>query len=176
MVITFTSSYSYSFFLRLFVLYFVYNVLVTMDVSVLNSIINMIIIVAQKIFSSRFQLSLRWDSNQRSSDLYNDALPTELVSKKLETTSCLLCYHRFSLTCQWHIQRLFENTVFTKGFWGRSPKGHNCDIWRITFCYKHVWMTWVGAFYYGKCNYYVLINCIKHCVRGELIQRFFVFY
>ena len=24
--------------------------------------------------------------------------------------------------------------------------------------------------YYQKSNYYALINCIRHCVRGELIQ------
>ena len=27
--------------------------------------------------------------------------------------------------------------------------------------------------YYGKRNYYVLINCIRHCVRGEFIQNYF---
>ena len=27
--------------------------------------------------------------------------------------------------------------------------------------------------YYWKRNYYVLINCIKHCVRGEFIQNYF---
>ena len=31
-------------------------------------------------------------------------------------------------------------------------------------------MAWVGVTYYGKYNYYVLINCIRHCVRGEFIQ------
>ena len=34
-------------------------------------------------------------------------------------------------------------------------------------------MAWVGVIYHGKCNYYVLINCIKHCVRGEFIQNCF---
>ena len=38
------------------------------------------------------------------------------------------------------------------------------------FSYKHVFMAWVGVIYYGKCNYYALINCIRHCVRGEFIQ------
>ena len=27
--------------------------------------------------------------------------------------------------------------------------------------------------YYGKRNYYVLINCIRHCSRGEFIQNYF---
>ena len=31
----------------------------------------------------------------------------------------------------------------------------------------------VGVIYYGNCNYYVLINCIRHCVRGEFIQNYF---
>ena len=26
---------------------------------------------------------------------------------------------------------------------------------------------------YIKCSYYVLINCIRHCVRGEFIQNYF---
>ena len=34
-------------------------------------------------------------------------------------------------------------------------------------------MAWVGVIYYRKCNYYVLNNCIRHCVRGELIQNYF---
>ena len=40
------------------------------------------------------------------------------------------------------------------------------------FCYKHVWMAWIGVIYYGKCNYYALINCIRHCVRGEIKIKF----
>ena len=36
-------------------------------------------------------------------------------------------------------------------------------------------MTWVGVIYYGKCNYYVLIDCIWHCVRGKFIQNYFDF-
>ena len=31
-------------------------------------------------------------------------------------------------------------------------------------------MAWVGVIYYGKCNSYALINCIRHCVRGEFIH------
>ena len=31
-------------------------------------------------------------------------------------------------------------------------------------------VAWLGVTYYGKCNYYALINCIRHCVRGEFIQ------
>ena len=56
---------------------------------------------------------------------------------------------------------------------GRSPKGHNGELWRIIFCYKHVWIAWVGVVYYEKCNYYVLIDCIRHRVWGELIQNYF---
>ena len=29
------------------------------------------------------------------------------------------------------------------------------------------------GYYYGKCNYYVLINCIRHCVTGEFNQNYF---
>ena len=64
---------------------------------------------------------------------------------------------------QWRIQRFFENTVFSRGFQGRSPKGHTREPWRIIFSYKHAWMAWV--IYYGK--------CIRHCVRGEFIQNYF---
>ena len=56
------------------------------------------------------------------------------------------------------------------GFQGRSSKRDNSEIGRITFSYKHVWME---VIYYGKSNYYVLLNCIKNCVRGELIQNYF---
>ena len=34
-------------------------------------------------------------------------------------------------------------------------------------------MAWVEVTYYGKCNYYALINCIRHFVRGEFIQNYF---
>ena len=34
-----------------------------------------------------------------------------------------------------------------------------------------VWMAWVGVIYYGKCNDYVLTNCIRHSIRGEFIQN-----
>ena len=34
-------------------------------------------------------------------------------------------------------------------------------------------MTWLGVIYYEKCNYYVLVNCIPHCIRGEFIQNYF---
>ena len=33
------------------------------------------------------------------------------------------------------------------------------------------WHGW-GVIYYGKCNYYALINCIRHCVRGEIKIKF----
>ena len=71
---------------------------------------------------------------------------------------------------QWRIQRFFGNTIFNREIQGRSPKGHNRELWTTIFSYKHVWMAWVGVIYYGKCNYYALINCIRHCVRGEFIQ------
>ena len=32
---------------------------------------------------------------------------------------------------------------------------------------QYVWMAWVGFIYYRKCNYYVFINCNRHCVKGE---------
>ena len=70
-------------------------------------------------------------------------------------------------------QRFFGNTIFSWGFWGRSPKGHNRELWRMIFSCKHVWMAWVGVFYYGKCNYYVPINCTRHCVREEFIPNYF---
>ena len=34
-------------------------------------------------------------------------------------------------------------------------------------------MAWVGVIYYGKYNYYVLINYIRHYARGEFIQNYF---
>ena len=34
-------------------------------------------------------------------------------------------------------------------------------------------MAWLTVIYYGKCNHYVLINCIRYCIRGELIQNYF---
>ena len=41
------------------------------------------------------------------------------------------------------------------------------------FHYKHISMAWVGVIYFEKCNNYVLITCIRHCVRGESIQNYF---
>ena len=29
------------------------------------------------------------------------------------------------------------------------------------------------GYYYRKCSYYVLINCIRHYVTGEFIQNYF---
>ena len=73
---------------------------------------------------------------------------------------------------QWCIQRFFENTVFSRGIQGLSPKGHNCELWTTIFSYKQVWMAWVEVTYYRKCNYYAFINCIRHFVRGEFIQNY----
>ena len=83
-----------------------------------------------------------------------------------------VCYQYFHHLYQWHIQRYFRNTVFSRGFQARSPKGHNCDLWRIIFNYKNVWMEWVGVIYYGKLNYDVFINCLRHCVKGKFIQNY----
>ena len=33
-------------------------------------------------------------------------------------------------------------------------------------------MTWEWVIYYGKHTYYVLINCIKNCVRRQFIQNY----
>ena len=71
---------------------------------------------------------------------------------------------------QWRIQRFFGNTVFSRGIQGRSLRGHNRELRTTIFSYKHVRMAWVGVIYYGKYNYYALINCIRHCVRWEFIQ------
>ena len=67
-------------------------------------------------------------------------------------------------------QKFFGNVIFSRGFQGRSPKRDNSEIWRITFSYK---LVWIGVIYYGKCYYYVLLNCIRHCVRGDFIQNCF---
>ena len=40
-------------------------------------------------------------------------------------------YYDQNVHYQWHIQRFFGNTVFSRGFQGRSPKGHNCELWRM---------------------------------------------
>ena len=34
-------------------------------------------------------------------------------------------------------------------------------------------MAWAEVIYYGKCNYYVLINYVRHFVRGEFILNYF---
>ena len=67
----------------------------------------------------------------------------------------------------------FGNTIFSSGIQGRSPKGHNHELWRTFFSYKHVWMAWAGVIYHGKCNYCALLNCIRDCVRREFIQNYF---
>ena len=33
-------------------------------------------------------------------------------------------------------------------------------------------MVRVGIIYYGKCNYHVLIKCIRHFVSGEFIENY----
>ena len=73
----------------------------------------------------------------------------------------------------WRIQRFLGNTVFSRGFWGKIPKLHNRELWRIIFSYKHVWMAWVGVIYYGKWNYYELMNCIRHWFGEDFIQNYF---
>ena len=74
---------------------------------------------------------------------------------------------------QRRIQRFFQDTVFSKGFYSKSSKGHDCELSIIIFSYKRVWMAWVWATYYGKCNYYVIIKCIRHCIMGKFIQDYF---
>ena len=54
---------------------------------------------------------------------------------------------------------IFWEYHFQQGISGQEP-------------YKHVWTAWVGFIYYGKCNYSVLINCIRHCVTEEFIQNY----
>ena len=87
-----------------------------------------------------------------------------------------LCWLKLIQFLRWRTQGFRRNTFFSRGFRGRSPKGHNRQLWRIIFSYKHIWMVRVGVFYHGKCNYYVLINCIRHishCLRGEFIHNCF---
>ena len=52
---------------------------------------------------------------------------------------------------------------------GEVPQKDNREVWRTIFSYKHVWMAWVGVIYYGKCNDFILINCVRHCIRGDFI-------
>ena len=85
----------------------------------------------------------------------------------------LMSKHEELTLCQWRIQNFFGNIVFSRGFWGRSPKGHTHDLWRIIFSYKLVWIAWIGVVYYGKSHYNVLINCIRHCIRGDFLQNHF---
>ena len=61
--------------------------------------------------------------------------------------------------------------LFSAGDFRAGAQKDNCEPWGTIFIYKHVWMVWVV--YYGKLNYYVFINCIRHCVRGEFIQNYF---
>ena len=82
-------------------------------------------------------------------------------------------FKTYSLQLQLNQRPALGNTLSSRGFWGRIPKGHNREPWRIIFSYKHVWMAWVGVIYYGKRSYYELINCIRHCFREEFIQKFF---
>ena len=67
---------------------------------------------------------------------------------------------------QWRIQRFFGNTVFSRGFLGRNLKGHKGYKW-----HGMAWYGWhgCGVTYYEKCDYYVLINCIRHCIRRDFI-------
>ena len=73
----------------------------------------------------------------------------------------VVCF--FTIRCllnegyQWRIQRFFGNAVLGRAIQGRSPKGHNCELWTTIFSYKHAWMAWVGVIYYGKCNYYLSV-------------------
>ena len=106
-----------------------------------------------------FKLNLEW-----SRLLGLLMAPTSLLQALLNTLTIIF------ITKQWRIQRFFGNTVFGREIQGRSPKGHNCELWTTIFSYKYVWMAWVGVIYYRKCNYYALTNCIRHCVRGEFIQ------
>ena len=59
---------------------------------------------------------------------------------------------------------IFGNTVFSRRFWDRSPKGHNRELWRIIFSYKHVWMAWVGFVYHGnEFNLFYIVNKSYPC-------------
>ena len=67
---------------------------------------------------------------------------------------------------------VFWEYLFSRGIQGRIPKGHNRELWTTIFSYKHVWMACVGVISYRKCNYYALINCIRHCIRREIKIKF----
>ena len=87
-----------------------------------------------------------------------------------------LCWFKLIQFLRWPTRGFRRNTFFSRGFRGRSPKAHNRQLWRIILSYKHIWMECVGVIYHGKCNYYVLINCIRHirhCLRGEFTHNYF---
>ena len=100
---------------------------------------------------------------------FNPQTSSQFPAITIKPISCLQ-NHR---TIQWRIHRCLENTVFTRGFLGKISEGHNCKLWRITFSCKHVWSVWVCVIYDGKCNYYLLTNCIKHCFKQKFIQNCF---
>ena len=56
---------------------------------------------------------------------------------------------------------MYGNNVFSRGVQDRSPRGLN----RMD--------TWIKVNYHRQCTYYVLINCIRHCVKREFIQNYF---
>ena len=66
---------------------------------------------------------------------------------------------------------IFREYHFQWGILGQEPKKQ--EFWRIISSYKSAWVARVEIVYSGKCNYYVLINCIRHSVRWEFIQSYF---
>ena len=91
----------------------------------------------------------------------------DLTNHRKKTNKLLVFSQRPVITILKHYDHtlmhleIFWDTVFRRGFQGRRPKGHNYVLWKIIFSHEHVWIACVGAIYYGKCNYYVLINCVN---------------
>ena len=71
------------------------------------------------------------------------------------------------------VKRFFGNTVSSKGFQCRNPKEHNCELWRIIFNYKHVWMVRVGLFTLENAIIMHLAILLDIVFRGEFIQNHF---
>ena len=66
-----------------------------------------------------------------------------------QLTNCITS----AFTNSGRIHKFFGNTIFSRGFQSTSPKGHNRELWRIIFNYKHVWMAWVEVIYNGIIRY-----------------------
>ena len=66
---------------------------------------------------------------------------------------------------------------FSAGDFGAGAKGHNCELRRMIFSYKHAWMAWVGVMENMIIMYLsIVLDIVLEGIHSKLLYIFINFY